>query len=181
MKRVAAVRWLALATASFAAATTTWGESMRPKATIETTKGAIVIELYKDEAPKTVENFVTLAKKGFYDGIIFHRVIPGFMIQTGDPTGTGTGGPDYTFADEISPNLRHDAPGILSMANAGQNTNGSQFFITLAATHWLDGKHAIFGRVIEGQTVVEQIAMVERNANDRPRQDIAMKRVTIQE
>jgi len=145
MKHVAAVRWLALATASVAAATTTWGESMRPKATIETTKGTIVIELYQDEAPNTVENFVTLAKQGFYDGIIFHRVIPGFMVQTGDPTGTGTGGPGYTFDDEISPNLRHDGPGVVSMANAGPNTNGSQFFITFAATPWLDGKHAILG------------------------------------
>jgi len=154
---------------------------MRPKATIETTKGTIVIELYQDEAPKTVENFVKLAKQGFYDGVIFHRVIPGFMIQGGDPTGTGTGGPGYTFADEISPNLRHDGPGILSMANAGPNTNGSQFFITLAATPWLDGKHAIFGRVIEGQVIVEQIAAVERNAQDRPLTAISMKRVTIQE
>ena len=180
MTRVAAVRGLALATASFAAATTTWGESMRPKATIETTKGTIVIELYKDEAPKTVENFVKLAKQGFYDGIIFHRVIPGFMIQTGDPTGTGTGGPGYTFEDEIAPDLRHDGPGVVSMANAGPNTNGSQFFITLAATHWLDGKHAIFGRVVEGQVIVEQIAAVERDARDRPRQNIVMKRVTTQ-
>ncbi|MDP3723461.1 MAG: peptidylprolyl isomerase [Candidatus Omnitrophota bacterium] len=154
---------------------------MRPKATMETTKGTIVIELYNDEAPKTVENFVTLAKKGFYDGIIFHRVIPGFMIQGGDPTGTGSGGPGYAFADEISPNLRHDVPGILSMANSGPNTNGSQFFITLAATPWLNGKHAIFGRVVEGQTVIEQIAMVERNASDRPLTNIVMKKVTIQE
>ena len=154
---------------------------MRPKATIETTKGAIVIELYNDEAPKTVANFIKLAKQGFYDGIIFHRVIPGFMIQGGDPTGTGSGGPGYTFADEISPNLRHDVPGILSMANSGPNTNGSQFFITLAATRWLDGKHAIFGRVVEGQTVVEQIALAERNASDRPLTNIVMKKVTIQE
>lgn len=181
MNRVAAVRWLALTIASFAAATTTWGESMRPKATIETTNGTIVIELYNDEAPKTVANFIKLAKQGFYDGIIFHRVIPGFMIQTGDPTGTGTGGPGYTFDDEISPNLRHDGPGVVSMANSGPNTNGSQFFITLATTHWLDGRHAIFGHVIEGQVIVEQIGAVERNAQDRPVNDIVMKRVTIQE
>jgi len=181
MKRMAAVRWLTLTIASFAVATTTWGASMRPKATIETTKGTIVIELYQDEAPKTVANFIKLAKQGFYNGIIFHRVIPGFMIQTGDPTGTGTGGPGYMFADEFSPNLRHDGPGVLSMANAGPNTNGSQFFITLAATPWLDGKHAIFGRVIEGQVVVEQIASVQRNAQDRPLTDIVMKQVTIQE
>ena len=180
--RGSAIRWFALTTVSLAVtATTTWGASMRPKATIETTKGTIVIELYNDEAPKTVANFIKLSKQGFYDGIIFHRVIPGFMIQGGDPTGTGSGGPGYTFADEISPNLRHDVPGILSMANSGPNTNGSQFFITLAATPWLNGKHAIFGRVVEGQTVIEQIAMVERNASDRPLTNIVMKKVTIQE
>ena len=157
------------------------GGTNRPRAMIETTKGAIVIELYKNEAPKTVDNFIKLAKQGFYDGILFHRVIPGFMVQTGDPTGTGTGGPGYTFEDEFSPNLHHDGPGVVSMANAGPNTNGSQFFITLAATPWLDGKHAIFGRVVQGQEVVEQIVAVPRNSNDRPLQDIAMKRVTIQE
>ena len=159
----------------------TRSEAARPRATIETTKGTIVVELASDEAPKTVENFVKLAKQGFYNGIVFHRVIPGFMIQTGDPTGTGRGGPGYAFADEISPKLRHDGPGVLSMANAGPNTNGSQFFITLAATPWLDGKHAIFGRVVEGQAVVDQIAAVERDANDRPRAEISMKQVTIQE
>ena len=157
------------------------GEVARPRATIDTSKGTIVIELWSDEAPKTVANFIKLAKQGFYNGVIFHRVIPGFMVQTGDPTGTGRGGPGYTFEDEISPNLRHDAPGVVSMANAGPDTNGSQFFITLAATHWLDGKHAIFGRVVEGQVVVEQIAAVERGANDRPLEDIVMTQVTIQE
>jgi len=156
-------------------------EAARPRATIETTKGIIVIELANDEAPKTVENFVKLAKQGFYDGIVFHRVIPGFMIQTGDPTGTGRGGPGYAFPDEISRNLRHIGPGVVSMANAGPNTNGSQFFITLAATPWLDGKHAIFGRVVEGQNVVEQIGAADRDANDRPLAEISMKRVTIQE
>ena len=155
--------------------------SVRPKTTIETPKGRIVIELYNDKAPKTVQHFVALAKKGFYNGIIFHRVIPGFMIQTGDPTGTGRGGPGYTFADEISPDLHHDGPGVVSMANAGPNTNGSQFFITLAATPWLDGKHAIFGRVLEGQDVVEQIATVQRDASDRPLTEVVMKQVTIQE
>ena len=152
----------------------------RPQAIIETSKGRIVIELYKDEAPKTVENFVTLATKGFYNGLIFHRVIPGFMVQTGDPTGTGMGGPGYTFADEFAPSLHHDGPGVVSMANSGPNTNGSQFFITLAATPWLDGKHAIFGHVIEGQEVVDHIAAVERNAQDKPMTDIAMTQVTIQ-
>jgi cyclophilin family peptidyl-prolyl cis-trans isomerase len=153
----------------------------RPRATIETAKGRIVIELYQEAAPKTVENFIALAKKGFYDGIIFHRVIPGFMVQTGDPTGTGTGGPGYMFADEFSPALRHDSAGVVSMANSGPNTNGSQFFITLAPTPWLDGKHSIFGRVVEGQAVVEQIAAVERNAQDRPLADVSMTRVAIQE
>ena len=157
------------------------GRAERPMATIETTKGAITVELYRDEAPKTVENFVTLAKKGFYDGIIFHRVIPNFMIQTGDPTGTGMGGPGYTFPDEISPNLRHDGPGVLSMANAGPNTNGSQFFITLAPTPWLDGKHAIFGRVVSGQDVVQQIGDAPRDGRDKPLQDITMTRVSISE
>ena len=150
-----------------------------PKATIETDKGTIVVELYKDQAPKTVENFVTLANKGFYNGILFHRVIPGFMVQTGDPTGTGRGGPGYTFEDEFGPGLKHTGPGILSMANAGPNTNGSQFFITLAATPWLDGKHAIFGKVVEGQSVVDAIAAAERDSLDRPRAEIAMKKVTV--
>ena len=148
-----------------------------PKVTLETSKGKIVIELYATQAPKTVENFLTLTKKGFYNGILFHRVIPGFMIQTGDPTATGSGGPGYTFADEFSPALKHSAPGVVSMANSGPHTNGSQFFITLAATPWLDGKHSIFGRVVEGMNVVEQIAAVERDVNDRPRVDVAMTKV----
>jgi len=156
-------------------------QAAQPKATIETSKGKIVIELYQDKAPKTVANFVKLTKQGFYNGILFHRVIPGFMIQTGDPTGTGRGGPGYTFEDEFAPDLKHDGPGVVSMANAGPNTNGSQFFITLGATPWLNGKHSIFGRVIEGVSVVEQIAAVERDGNDRPRTDIVMKQVTIQE
>jgi len=156
-------------------------QGSHPKAVIETSKGRIVIELYRDEAPNTVANFEKLTAKGFYNGIIFHRVIPGFMVQTGDPTGTGMGGPGYTFPDEIASSLHHDVPGVVSMANAGPNTNGSQFFITLAPTPWLDGKHAIFGHVVEGQEVVEQIAAVERNANDKPRTDIAMTQVTIQE
>ncbi len=174
---------LSVISSACGAAPTEQGATMasRPKAVIDTTMGKIVIELYADKAPKTVANFVTLAKKGFYNGIIFHRVIPGFMVQTGDPTGTGTGGPGYQFADEIAPDLKHDTAGMLSMANAGPNTNGSQFFITLAATHWLDGKHAIFGKVIEGQDVVDRIAGVERNASDKPLKDVAMTQVTIQE
>ena len=156
-------------------------EGKRPKAVIETTKGTITIELYNDLAPKTVANFVKLAKQGFYDGIIFHRVIPNFMIQTGDPTGTGTGGPGYMFEDEFASSLHHDGPGVVSMANAGPNTNGSQFFITTVATPWLDGKHSIFGHVVAGQDVVDAIAKAERNANDRPLQEIKMTKVTIQE
>ena len=179
MRRVlSAVGFLVGATLVMAAAR---AEGGNPKAVIETTKGRIVIELRKDQAPKTVENFVTLAKKGFYNGIIFHRVIPNFMVQTGDPTGTGMGDPGYTFADEFAPALHHDGPGVVSMANSGPNTNGSQFFITLAATPWLDGRHAIFGRVVEGQAVVEQIGAAERNPQDRPLADIAMNTVVIQE
>jgi len=162
-------------------ASAAFGETAHPRATIETSMGAIVIELFRDESPETVANFIKLAKQKFYHGVIFHRVIPGFMVQTGDPTGTGTGGPGYTFADEFSPALRHDGPGVVSMANSGPNTNGSQFFIALAATPWLDGKHTIFGRVVDGQLVVERIAAVERNAQDRPRADIAITQVTIQE
>lgn len=126
-------------------------------ATIETDKGTIVLQLHSDKVPKTVENFETLAKKGFYDGLVFHRVIPDFMIQTGCPQGRGTGGPGYTFADEFHPELKHTGPGILSMANAGPNTNGSQFFITHVPCPWLDGKHAVFGKVTQGQDIVDAI------------------------
>ncbi|HYA58387.1 MAG TPA: peptidylprolyl isomerase [Thermoplasmata archaeon] len=140
-----------------------------PTVTLRTTLGDIRIEVYRDRAPKTAENFLSLTKKGFYTGLAFHRVIPGFMIQGGCPKGDGTGGPGYTIPDEFSPSLRHDGPGVLSMANAGPNTGGSQFFITLAATSWLDGKHAVFGHVRSGQEVVDKIAAVPRDRNDRPR------------
>ncbi|MCC9606872.1 peptidylprolyl isomerase [Blastopirellula sp. JC732] len=126
-------------------------------ATIETDKGTIKIQLHDDKAPKTVANFEKLAKDGFYDGLKFHRVIPDFMIQTGCPHGTGTGGPGYKFEDEFHPDLKHVGPGVLSMANSGPNTNGSQFFITHVKTEWLDGKHSVFGKVIEGQDVVDSI------------------------
>lgn len=126
-------------------------------ARIKTDKGDIVAELAADKAPETVNNFVFLARDGFYDGVIFHRVIDNFMAQTGDPTGTGRGGPGYRFKDEFHPDLRHDQAGVLSMANAGPNTNGSQFFITHQATPWLDDKHAVFGQVIEGMDVVNSI------------------------
>ena len=126
-------------------------------ATIETNKGVIRLELHDDRAPKTVANFEKLAGEGFYDGLFFHRVIPNFMIQTGCPQGTGTGGPGYQFEDEFDASLRHDRAGILSMANAGPNTNGSQFFITHGPTPHLDGKHSVFGVVLEGQDVVDAI------------------------
>jgi cyclophilin family peptidyl-prolyl cis-trans isomerase len=140
----------------------------------------IRVELFPDDAPKTVENFETLARDGFYDGVIFHRVIPNFMIQGGDPTGTGTGGPGYTFEDE--PNDRHVVRGALAMANAGPNTNGSQFFVVTAdACPWLDGKHTVFGRVVEGMDVVDEISSVPRDARDKPREPVAIERVELSE
>ena len=150
------------------------------KIKIETTAGDIYADLYADRAPATVANFTKLAGEGFYDGIIFHRVIPDFMIQTGDPTGTGSGGPGYQFGDEFSPSLTHDKPGVLSMANAGPDTNGSQFFITLAPTPWLDGKHTIFGQVTAGQDVVDNIVNAPRGANDKPTTPIKMIKVTVE-
>jgi len=126
-------------------------------ATIATNRGTIRLELYSDKVPNTVANFEKLTGDGFYDGLKFHRVLADFMIQTGCPQGTGTGGPGYQFEDEFHDDLRHDGPGVLSMANAGPNTNGSQFFITHVATPWLDGKHSVFGRVLEGQDVVDAV------------------------
>jgi len=126
-------------------------------ANIETNRGVIVLKLYASQAPRTVNNFVCLAEDGYYDGVTFHRVIPDFMVQTGDPTGTGRGGPGYTFKDEFDPKLKHDCPGVLSMANSGPGTNGSQFFITHVPTPWLDGKHSVFGQVTQGQDVVNAI------------------------
>ena len=141
------------------------------RARFKTEKGDIDVELYADRAPLTVENFINLARAGFYDGTTFHRVIPGFMAQGGDPTGTGTGGPGYQFGDEFHPSLRHDAPGVLSMANAGPGTNGSQFFITHGPTPHLDNKHTVFGRVTEGMDVVralrERDPQRDRNPGDR--------------
>jgi peptidyl-prolyl cis-trans isomerase A (cyclophilin A) len=163
-------------------------------ATLKTSMGDIVIQLFDDKAPKTVANFVGLAsgtkewtdpktgekvKRPLYNGTIFHRVIPGFMIQGGDPLGNGTGGPGYKFEDEFNPELRHNKAGILSMANAGPNTNGSQFFITHQATPQLDGRHSVFGEVVKGQEVVIAIGAVPRDLRDRPIKDVVLKEVII--
>ena len=177
----------------------TAGEKEKPVAeplyaTLKTNMGVIVIRLFDDKAPKTVENFVGLAtgtkewtdprsgqkvKQPLYNGTIFHRVIPGFMIQGGDPLGRGTGGPGYRFADEFHPELRHNKAGMLSMANAGPNTNGSQFFITLAPTPHLDNRHSVFGEVVQGQEVVVAIGNAPRGANDRPVKDAVLQEVVI--
>ena len=160
-----------------------------------TTEGTFTIQLFDEDAPLTVANFVGLAdgskqwtdprtgektNKPYYDGIIFHRVIDGFMIQGGDPLGRGTGGPGYNFKDEFSPKLRHGKAGILSMANSGPNTNGGQFFITLAPTPWLDGKHSVFGEVVDGLDVVQKIGKAKTRAGDRPATDIVITSVTIE-
>lgn len=151
-----------------------------PVATIETNIGIMKIELYKDKAPITVDNFVKLSNEGFYDGVIFHRVIDNFMIQSGDPTGTGTGGPGYTIKDEFHPSLKHNSSGILSMANTGMpNSGGSQFFITLVPTPWLDNKHSVFGKLIEGQDVLEAIGSAAVDRNDRPLKEIKIIKITI--
>jgi peptidyl-prolyl cis-trans isomerase A (cyclophilin A) len=148
-------------------------------AEFDTSKGNFKVELFGEKAPLTVGNFVKLVDKGFYKGCIFHRVIPDFMIQGGCPHGTGRGGPGYTIRDEFHPDLKHDSKGILSMANAGPNTGGSQFFITVAPTPWLDNHHAIFGKVIEGMDVVVAISKVEKDRMDKPLQDIKINSVTI--
>ena len=150
------------------------------RATLHTNHGAIEVELFDDDAPKTVENFRKLAGDRFYDGVIFHRVIPDFMIQGGDPTGTGTGGPGYTFEDEI--NDHKVVRGALAMANAGPDTNGSQFFIVTAdAAPWLDGKHTVFGRVTNGMEAVDAIEQLETDARDKPREDAVIERVEVSE
>ena len=149
-------------------------------ATIKTSKGDIVAELYPKDAPQTVNNFVFLARDGFYNNLTFHRVVSNFVIQGGDPLGTGTGGPGYKFADEFHPELKHSKSGILSMANAGPNTNGSQFFITVAATPWLDSRHSVFGEVTEGLDVVKRISEVPRNSQDRPLKEVRVNSVKIE-
>ncbi len=158
-----------------------------------TSEGTFTVRFFDQDAPKTVANFVGLAEgtidpatgragksKAFYDGLTFHRVIDGFMIQGGDPRGDGTGGPGYKFADEISPNQKFTRPGLLAMANAGPNTNGSQFFVTLAPTDWLNGKHTIFGEVVEGMDVVQKIGKVKTGRGDRPVQPVVMQKVTVE-
>jgi peptidyl-prolyl cis-trans isomerase A (cyclophilin A) len=160
-----------------------------------TTEGNFTIHLFDKDAPNTVENFVGLAEGSktwkdprsgqkmntpYYDGLIFHRVIDGFMIQGGDPTGTGSGGPGYTFADEFSPQRRHDKPGILSMANAGRNTNGSQFFITLGPTPHLDNRHSVFGEVVEGMDVVRKIGSTKTGPGDRPVKNVVINSIKIE-
>jgi peptidyl-prolyl cis-trans isomerase A (cyclophilin A) len=164
-------------------------------AIFETSQGNIVVRLLEKEAPKTVENFIGLAegtkeftdestgrktKKNFYDGLAFHRVIPQFMIQGGCPQGTGRGGPGYKFPDEFHPSLNHSKAGKLSMANSGPGTNGSQFFITVAATPWLDNKHTIFGEVLEGQDVANKISNLPRDSNDRPKTAVVLEKVRIE-
>ena len=152
-------------------------------AIIKTNMGTIEVELFAHQTPKTVENFVGLAEKGYYNGIIFHRVIKDFMLQAGDPTGTGRGGASFwggKFEDEFVSDLKHDTPGILSMANAGPNTNGSQFFITLVPTPWLDGKHTVFGKVINGMDVVYAIGKVKTAAGDKPVDEVVMEEVIIE-
>ena len=155
---------------------------MNPTFIIEMENGQTMKgELYPETAPNSVANFVELANSGFYDGVIFHRVIPGFMIQGGDPTGTGMGGPGYTIKDEFSSKLLHDGPGVLSMANAGPDTGGSQFFITLRDCPWLDGKHAVFGKVTKGMEVVYRIGKVATDANDKPLKDVVINKITIKQ
>ncbi|MBU0614793.1 MAG: peptidylprolyl isomerase [Nanoarchaeota archaeon] len=148
-------------------------------AEFETNKGNFKMELFTDKAPITTQNFINLTEKGFYDNTKFHRVIDGFMIQGGDPDGDGTGGPGYSIEDEFDPGLRHNTEGILSMANRGPNTGGSQFFITLAPTPWLDDKHAVFGKVISGMDVIKKIGKVKKDSNDAPLEDVIISKITI--
>jgi cyclophilin family peptidyl-prolyl cis-trans isomerase len=152
-----------------------------PTVTFETNQGTFTAEMFEDVAPLTAGNFLKLARDGYYDGLIFHRVIDGFMIQGGCPQGTGTGGPGYNIDDEFAPGLAHTSSGIFSMANSGPNTGGSQFFITLAATPWLNGKHAIFGKVTVGLDVVEAIGKTATRPGDRPVEDIKIEKLTVSE
>lgn len=151
-------------------------------AVFDTNMGEFEIELFEDKTPITTKNFIDLAQEGFYDGVIFHRIIDGFMIQGGDPTGTGMGGPGYTIEDEFTPELTHESEGILSMANTGRpHSGGSQFFITLAATPWLDGHHTVFGKVVKGMEVVREIGHVKTGPQDRPVHDVVINKITIKD
>ena len=188
MKKIALVlTCLIIGVGAFFAVNTENGNAAKSKgaknmnriAVFETNMGTFEIELFEDKAPKTTKNFIDLAEKGFYDGLIFHRVIDGFMIQGGDPEGTGMGGPGYTIKDEFHKDLKHNSEGILSMANAGPDTGGSQFFITLDKTPWLDGHHAVFGKVIKGMDVVKKIGKVKTGYNDRPVDKVVMQKVSI--
>jgi len=149
-------------------------------AKFNTNKGDFSIELFEEKAPSTTGNFIKLAKNGFYNGLTFHRVIEGFMIQGGCPEGTGRGGPGYKIKDEFHPDLKHDSKGILSMANAGPNTGGSQFFITLAPTPWLDRRHAVFGKVKDGMNIVEEISRLKTGRNDKPLQEVIINSIKIE-
>ena len=149
-------------------------------AVFDTTRGLFKIKLFEEKAPTTTSNFVKLVNDGFYNGLLFHRVIEGFMIQSGCPEGTGRGGPGYTIKDEFHPELRHDCEGILSMANAGPNTGGSQFFITVAPTPWLDRHHSVFGKVIEGMDVVLDISKTQTDNQDKPVENIVINKITIE-
>ena len=188
MLKLLGILAISLAVSSFASAPALADEetqpqtpAKRPVAVFNTSMGTFKIELYSDLAPNTVNNFIALSSNNFYDGVIFHRVIDQFMIQGGDPTGTGMGGPGYAIPDEFGEGLKHDSKGILSMANAGPNTGGSQFFITLVPTPWLDGHHAIFGHVIDGMDIVEAIGHVKTNKRDKPLEDVVINSITIEE
>ena len=178
-RKIALGTLLFITTVSYVIAQTGEKEMKNRLAVIKTNYGTMEIELFEERAPATTKNFIDLAEKGFYDGVIFHRVIADFMIQGGDPDGLGTGGPGYMIPDEFHPELKHDRSGILSMANAGPNTGGSQFFITLVPTPWLDGRHSVFGQTVSGEDVLQTIGKVQTDRNDRPLSEVVMEKVTI--
>ena len=178
-RKIALGTLLFITTVSYVIAQTGEKEMKNRLAVIKTNYGTMEIELFEERAPATTKNFIDLAEKGFYDGVIFHRVIADFMIQGGDPDGLGTGGLGYMIPDEFHPELKHDRSGILSMANAGPNTGGSQFFITLVPTPWLDGRHSVFGQTVSGEDVLQTIGKVQTDRNDRPLSEVVMEKVTI--
>jgi cyclophilin family peptidyl-prolyl cis-trans isomerase len=179
MKQLLIITILAFAFLAACTSGITGEETMTNRhATFDTSQGTFEVELFEDKAPITTANFIKLAEDGFYNGLIFHRVIPNFMIQGGDPNGDGTGGPGYNIKDEFHPNLSHER-GVLSMANAGPNTGGSQFFITTIKTDWLDGKHSVFGKVTKGMDVVDKISNVPKGAADKPVEDVVIKKISM--